>query len=644
MVYNRFLAIFACFIFCLTIHDTKLSAQNLIINGDFELGEGGIATVPTFWDIVSGSPDHCESIPTSCVGLPPVIGTPSPQGGKWVRFFFASTNQGINNEIFGQQLQQPLVQGQEYRITLYIAHTAINPVIPATPTASVMIGFSNGSPTNNQVGAFDRNDVQTAAIGNWIQRSFTFTASGNYNYISIGKTMMESQNACYVDDIVLEPTCSVFIGNDKNLCEGESHLLDATKPNSEYLWQDGSTSPTFNVTAEGTYWVQVSSPDCIASDTITVTYSPVIPFSVNIGNDTTLCEGETLTLSSQIANGNFLWQDGSTSSSFLVSSPGTYYLTVSLNACSINNDTINVSYISPEDVNLGNDTSLCEGEPLTLSLSFPEASYLWQNGSTNNSIQVNQGGLYWVEVRFGDCTASDSINVNFNPKPEIELPFNVSFCVGDSVMVDAAQDGVSYLWQDGSQSAQYIINAAGTYTVTVTNNFNCTKSHTIEANSVLPPQIEFDNDTLYECNGNTITLDAFVPEASYLWSNNSTSSEINVSESGIYFVTVALATCSASDTIEVIFESCNVLVEMPNVFTPNGDGINETFIPKSFEGVKSARILIFNRWGKLVFETDNVPLGWNGGNQPDGVYFYVLNYADDQGNTTELKGTVTLIK
>ena len=155
-----------------------------------------------------------------------------------------------------------------------------------------------------------------------------------------------------LDDISFSPLCSTIdslvisinagttinIGPDTTSCFGQSVLLDATTPSANYSWQDGSINPTFNVSQEGIYWVLVTANNCIASDTISVNYTPLI--TIDIGSDTTLCQGETLTIDATISHATYLWQDNSTYPIFNVSEQGIYWVEVTLNNCKTNSDSI----------------------------------------------------------------------------------------------------------------------------------------------------------------------------------------------------------------------------------------------------------------------------------------------------------------
>ena len=194
------------------------------------------------------------------------------------------------------------------------------------------------------------------------------------------------------------------IGNDTTLCQGETLTLDATSSNAAYLWQDNSTNPSFTVTQQGTYWVEVTNNCGTTTDTINVSYN-ALP-TVNLSNDT-LCQGETLTLDAASSNATYLWQDNSTNPSFTVTQQGTYWVEVT-NNCGTTTDTINVSYHPLLTVNLSNDT-LCKGETLTLDATTSNANYMWQDNSTNPSFTITQQGIYWVEISNECEVISDTV-------------------------------------------------------------------------------------------------------------------------------------------------------------------------------------------------------------------------------------------
>lgn len=130
--------------------------------------------------------------------------------------------------------------------------------------------------------------------------------------------------------VTILPLPTVDLGEDKMMCEGEHLVLNAFGSGLSYLWQNGSTAATFTVSSPGLYWVEVSNGKCKALDSIRVNETSLPP--INLGNDTTLCFGQTITLSAGLGL-SFKWQDGAGEAEYLVSSPGNYWVEVRNNEC-----------------------------------------------------------------------------------------------------------------------------------------------------------------------------------------------------------------------------------------------------------------------------------------------------------------------
>src|SRR5690606_22271529 len=147
----------------------------------------------------------------------------------------------------------------------------------------------------------------------------------------------------------------------------------------------------------GTYWVDVNLNGCSKRDSIKI-YTKVGPI-VNLGNDTTLCEKDTLRLDVSTPGATYLWQNNTALASYTISQSGTYRLEVTTqnNVCTTR-DTIIVSYISQPKIDLGSDTSLCEKDTLKLDATIAGATYSWQNNSKSPFLDVSKSGTYWVDV------------------------------------------------------------------------------------------------------------------------------------------------------------------------------------------------------------------------------------------------------
>ena len=135
------------------------------------------------------------------------------------------------------------------------------------------------------------------------------------------------------------------------LCEGEVVTLDVTVPFGTYVWQDGSTDPTFNVSTSGIYAVTATNDCEVVTDAVEIIYQMDVP-QISLGTDQTLCPGEVLTLDAFSDLASYVWQDGSTGSSFTVNSPGLYTVEVT-NACGTVTDEVQIDYIAPIQLDLG---------------------------------------------------------------------------------------------------------------------------------------------------------------------------------------------------------------------------------------------------------------------------------------------------
>ncbi len=278
----------------------------------------------------------------------------------------------------------------------------------------------------------------------------------------------------YVNNIPL-----INLGNDTTLCQGQILVLKATNFASTFLWQDSSTNATYNVTQQGIYWVKVTNYyQCSNYDTIHVSYS--IPFTINLGNDSTLCQGEHLVLNATKPNATYIWQDSTTNPTYNVNHQGIYWVKVSNQYNCFSYDTINVNYNPLPQVNLGNDTTLCPGQSLFLNATKLNSTYLWQDNSQNPTYNVTQQGMYWVQVITNNCSNSDTINVYYSPLLNLFIGNDTTLCYGKLIKLDATNANSTYKWQDNSNNSTFIVNQKGTYWVTVTDNNNCLVSDTIK--------------------------------------------------------------------------------------------------------------------------------------------------------------------
>ena len=151
------------------------------------------------------------------------------------------------------------------------------------------------------------------------------------------------------------------------------------------------------------------------------------------------------------------------------------------------------------------------------------------------------------------------------------------------------------------------------------------------------------------CSNETIILNAYNEGAVYVWQDGSISAQYLVSSKGTYFVEVANQCGSASDTVMVEFIDCDCFDNIVNVFTPNGDGVNDVFETRIHFPLESYQLTIFNRWGENIFQSENQNVYWDGRvhglKSPSGTYFYVIKYTNPYSQKQIVfKGTLSLLR
>ncbi|MFC2111353.1 gliding motility-associated C-terminal domain-containing protein, partial [Bacteroidota bacterium] len=300
-------------------------------------------------------------------------------------------------------------------------------------------------------------------------------------------------------------------------------------------------------------------------------------------------------------------------------------------------------------VNLGPDSSICANEPLML-YGGGGPYFLWNTGSTNQSIYVTQAGTYWLKASNICGDSYDTIVIeNIWPAPYVSLPADTNICSGDSIILLIGDSNYTYIWHNTDTTFAYTAKYAGTYQLTAINEHGCKDSDDFTLSIIYPPQVKLGNDTSI-CSGNSILLDAGIGN-NYLWNNGLNTQNFLIDTSGLVIIEVSNKCGYATDTINIKVENCEQKIYVPNAFTPNGDGENDLFFPLGYSiDWNTLQMYIYNRWGEQLYYTQDVNKGWDGTSTHSnkvcqlGVYVWLIIVKDIYGNDIKMTGSVTLLR
>ncbi len=401
-----------------------------------------------------------------------------------------------------------------------------------------------------------------------------------------------------------------------------------------------------------------------------------------VGEDRTICEGGSVQLNTSMGN-NPIWlvADGlsCTVCPDPIASPDeetTYYVQVTTdNGCEIQ-DTLVVSIMNSEDLDAGENIEICRGETIELSGSG-EGDVVWSPNinmtnpnSYNPEVSPTSNTTYFMSVTNGDCTLRDSVLVTVTDKTDIEIE-DITICEGEEeeLIVEGRAD--TYNWSPSSDLSNLTIGnpiASPTNTTTFTviaTLATCEPDTESVVVNVIPAPIISMNEVISYFPGQNVELDVMVDEQgifAYNWSPNTGISCITCSnpvvsplgsESYTVIVTDMETGCSSEKSVqfEMLDDCPEDLISVPNIFTPNEDGVNDKigiFLSSTLSNeIFSYRI--FNRWGSMVFETTDSNEGWdgtfNGREMPEGVYIYLVEAPCElEGGRIVKKGDFLLLR
>ncbi|MHB1195706.1 MAG: Ig-like domain-containing protein, partial [Lutibacter sp.] len=577
-----------------------------------------------------------------------------------------------------------------------LTRTAVTLTINATPVAPISGGnqtvCSDGTTTQTLTATATGGTITwyTSATGGSVVNSPTQVGVGSVTYYaeSSNGTCSSLTRTAVTLTINATPVAPISGGNQTVCSDGTTtQTLTATATGGTITWYTSATggsvvtSPTQVGVGSVTYYAESSNGTCSSltrtAVTLTINATPEVTIS---GNSVLTCVNESITLTAIATvqgSASYLWNTGATTATIEVTASGEYSVTVtdSNSGCSATAAVTVTGDATPPAANIsGNGVLTCATQSITLTASATvqgTASYLWNTGATTATIMVTASGEYSVVVLDSDngCTATATVTVAQDIAPPAVNISGASElnCTATSIILNAAgstvQGTASYLWNTGATTASIEVNQAGDYTVVVTDSDNgCSNAltKTVTENYVAA---EITGGSIALCIEDTSSnLTALLPSnfvSGGTWTDDMNSggltgnmfdpSTVNLGD--YEFTYTEPGDCGRIITVSVnVNDDCVVLacstedMLISKVVTPNDDGFNDNFEITGLDGCDfTFGVKIFNRWGKMVYHSDNYLNNWKGRHDgsgmqigsntelPTGTYYYIVTVSGGTG-------------
>ncbi len=445
-------------------------------------------------------------------------------------------------------------------------------------------GITKEVPGQYNIVVYATATVNTGIIGDVTVGPLNIDSALGLSYVIRVNTPGASQTACppingtsntaSVPGSISPPT----ITGSTSLCSGGSTTLTATGGSYYgYAWSNGVYTASNTVSATGTYKVTVYD-NCNSATASVNVQSATANSTITPSGPTSFCQGGSVTLTATQGN-SYLWSDGETTQSILVTSTGNYSVDVTLNGGCVAGSSVTAVTVSPypsSTITASGPTTICSGGSVTLSANAGAGgNYIWSTNAITSSINVNTSGTYYVTVtNAAGCSATSTgtvVTVSSAATASVTASGPTTFCPGGSVTL-TAQSGTSYVWSNGATTQAITVSAAGNYVVTVTLSGGCSAISNAIAVSVtaLTATISITGNSNV-CSGGSVILTASAG-TSYLWSTGATTQSITVSSAGNYVVTVTSGSCQAvsAPTPVNLSPTPTITPSGPTTFTSGG--------------------------------------------------------------------------
>ncbi len=333
-------------------------------------------------------------------------------------------------------------------------------------------------------------------------------------------------------------------------------------------------------------------------------------------------------------------------------------------ACSAT-DTVTIAGGSALSITTSITAVICDDDQdgsikLIPSGGTPPYEVIWSNGDSATTVSNLQPGVYSFTLTDAEgCQLDSSIALTSVSEYDVEIIATDALCDGSPTgslqanIISGTTPPYTYLWSNGDTSDLILNLPPGSYGLTVTDELNCLRTDSARVSrrlnieeTIIPPCPSINNGSI------TATVTGGVQPYGYLWNTGATSQSLLGIGEGTYSLTVSDQNdCKGSDTIIVMNDTTNIAfcdtLIFYDVFSPNGDGVNEQWVVDGLLRFPDNEIQIFNRWGNLVYEAKPYSNDWDGRSKkdellPPATYYYILKLHDL--NESVYSGNITLIR
>ncbi|WP_426672092.1 gliding motility-associated C-terminal domain-containing protein [Mucilaginibacter sp. McL0603] len=394
-------------------------------------------------------------------------------------------------------------------------------------------------------------------------------------------------------------------------------------------------------------------------------------FTFNYPDNLQYCKGQALTLKA-VGDPSYQYRwykndtlNGVVNQSLSVLQSGKYKVEVS--ACEdswVPSKEVQVDLIDlPVPVITADKPGYCIGDNATLSVAVPQNpdyTINWYRDGLLLTASINQvtlntaiAGSYTVSIVNNqvntdgtNCTQTSAVqSVQFDPLPTVSIQkiVKTTLCDGQTVDLKVTYDAGTVKWSTGDSGDQITVSSSGTYTATVTTPAGCVAEASTSIQFFTNPVLNIQNVGICMASHKTVTITAPAGFASYTWNGQNGSESYTADRpQKVTLIVTDNNGCQATQEIQVTDECPDVVI--PNAFTPNGDGINDTWDISGLAYDPTVLVRIFDRYGQQVYQSRGYGTPWNGeyhGKKlPQGVFYYVINA---KNNSQTYSGSLTIL-